>query len=337
MDPDRQGWTLSDNYRTQIEADATPDDLAATEPMTFAGGVDLNPTAQEIDQLPSMWTPVSPGLQHQLNSEFAPQLGLLAADPSPPPALFLPAQGASVHPVSNIPFLPPNAGFPWNGVSYSPQMNAETATVDPTSTVQVTGEVLPLLLPPAGTSASISPDADPYVPNAEGQALTSTNKRGFPTDSFQLEPAPKRTKIAELLPVAAEALDSDDGGDEPVSLIEMVGHVSSPTDVNDGNYDDTLNADGETDTHYVSGNGGSSHPPSAPASSFLPSIERNEESVRLPANGASVNDKARSGKPRKLLKEIEDTKGFAGRQGVEDGVRGRPVRKGARKYSPGQE
>ena len=151
--------------------------------MAFASGVDLIPTAQES---PSMWAPGSPGLQQQLNSEFAPQVGLLAADPSPPPMLFLPAEGSPVQPVSNIPSLP-IGNLPWNGSPFSPQLRAESSTLDPSLNVQATGEVSSLLLPQPGTYDPVSSDVDAYVPN---------------TDGFLLEPA--HTITAQLQSGASE-------------------------------------------------------------------------------------------------------------------------------------
>ena len=358
MSPDSQGWNMTDNFQTPIDAVGILDDFDVADPMTFTGDVDLIPTAQEIGQLPSMWVPVSPGHQQQLNSEFAPQLGLLAADPSPPPVLFLPAEGVSVHPVSNIPSFLPNTDLPWNGFPNSPQLDAEPSTADPTSIVQGTGEVSSLLLPPAGTYGQISSDADAHVPNAEDQALISTNMRAIATDGFQLEPAPKRTKIAEPLPATLKDMGSNDDNDGVVIGAETAGHVSLPTDVKDEDYDDTVDAEGETDPDYVSDNNHSSDTVSAHASSNLPANptpqkgpnwrseqaekirlrkERREERDIRQADGASVKGKARGRKTGKLLKEIEDSKGFTGVQGVEVGESGRPVRRGARKNYKGQE
>ena len=358
MSPDTLGGNVADNFQTPIEADGIPNDFAVVDPMAFAGGVDPILTAQEIEQLASTWVPVSPWLQQQLNSEFAPQLGLLAADPSPPPALFLPAEGVSVRPVSNIPFLSPNADLPWNGFPNSPQLDPEPSMVDPTSIVQGTGEIPSLLLPPAGTYGPISSDADAYVSTAEDQALTSTNVHAIGTDGFQLEPAPKRTKIAEPLPAILKDMESNDDNDGVVTGAETAEHVSLLTDVKDEDYDDTLDAEGETDPDYVpdyvSDNNDSSEPLSAHASSNLTANstlqkgpnwrhehaekirlrkERREERDRRQADGG----KAPSRKTGKLLKEIEDTKGFAGSQGVEVGECGRPVRKGARNNYEGQE
>lgn len=356
MNPHPQEWKMTDHFQNPMEAGGTLDDFPAVDPMAFAGGADLVPTVQdlaqlpafadgvnlvptphEIAQVPSMWAPVSPGLQQQLNSEFAPQLGLLAADPSPPPVLFLPAEGGSVHPVSNIPFLPPNADLPWNGFPYSPQQSAENLLVDPKLIMQENGEVSFRHLPSAGTYALVPSDADALELDNEDQALLSSIMPASGTHGFQLEPAPKRSKIAEPLPANLEDIESSDDDDGFVSQVETAGQGSLPTDVKDEDYDNTLDADGETDSDYVSDSADSSDPLSAHATSSLPSHERHEEGARPQVNGTSVGVKIYNCKTRKMLKEIEDSRGFAGAQSVEVGVNGRPVRKGARKNYEGQE
>ena len=356
--PDFQGWRRTDNFQDPIGADGMP---AAVDPMAFAGGVDRILTEQEIEQLASTWVPVSPWpQQQQLNSEVAPQLGTLAADPSPPPALFLPAEGGSIHPVSDIPFLPPNADLPWNGFPYSPQLDATPSTVDPSLIVQGTGDVSSLLLPPAGTYDPILPDADAYVPDAEDQAGTSASMPAFATDDFQLEPAPKRTEIAESLLDTSMDMESNDDDDGVVTGGESARHDSLPTDVINEDDDGTLdNCQGETNPVHVSDNSELSDPLSAHASSNLPADSTpekdpdlrgeqaeetrlrgqrlEEKNRRRSANRASVRAKAPTRKTQKLLKEIEDTKGFAGSQDVEVGEGGRPVRRGVRKNYKGQE
>ena len=323
--PDFQGWRRTDNFQDPIGVDGMP---AAVDPMAFAGGVDRILTDQEIEQFASTWVPVSPWPQQQQpNSEFAPQLGLLAADPSPPSALFMPAEGGERNSVSNIPFLQPNADLPWNGFPYSPQLDAAPSTVDPSLIMQDTGNVSSLLLPPAGTYDPILPDADADVPDAEDQAGTSTSM--------------------------PELNDDDDGA---VTGGESAGHGSLPTNAIDEANDDTWDVQGETNPAYVPDNSDLSDLLSAHASSNLPADSTpekdpdlrdeqaeetrlrdrrlEEKNRRRSANRASVRGKAPS---RKLLKEIEDSKGFAGSQGVEVGEGGRPVRRGVRKNYKGQE
>ena len=353
MSPVPQEWDMTDNFQNPMEADGTLDDFTEANPMafpggvdlvptmqemeqlpamnpdpqqwamtndfqypmeSFAGGVDLVPTAQEIAQLPSMWTPVSQGLQQQLNSEFAPQLGLLAADPSPPPALLLPAEGASVHPVSNIPVL-----------------GAENLPVDPRLVVQGTDGLSSAHQPPASTYALVPSDADAFLLDTEDQSVLNSMLASG-TDGFQLLPAPKRGKMAGTFPATSEDLESDDDDDGVVT-----GAVTTQTDVKDEDYDETMDADGETDSDYVSLIPDSSDPLSAHATSSLPSHERHEEGVRHQAIDTSVAPKIYNCQTRKMLKEIENSRGFAGAQSVEVGVNGRPVRKGARKNYEGQE
>lgn len=135
MDPELQALDMADNFQTPFGGQGIPDGFPVVDQMAFAGRFELNPTPQEIEQPPSMWAPVSPEQQQQLNSEFAPQLGLLAADPNPPPALFLPAEGSSVQPAPNTPFVP-SAEVPWEGFPTLPQFVAGASNFDPTPTVQ---------------------------------------------------------------------------------------------------------------------------------------------------------------------------------------------------------
>ena len=366
MSPDTLGWSVTDGFQTPIGADGLYNGFAAVDPMAFAGGVDLIPASHEMEQLPSMWVPVSPGLQQRLNSEFAPQLGLLAAVPCPPPVLFLPAEGCSVHPVSNIPSLP-NAHLPWNGFPYSPQLDAGFFTVDPSLIVQGTGEVSSLLLPPAGTYGPVSSDTDAHVPNAADQALTSTDMRGFGSDGFQLEPAPRRTRITESLPSTLRDVESNDDDEGVAAGEDSAAHVSLSNDVNDEDFDTTtFDAAGESDPDYLSDNSNSSisSVSSANASLSLPPAnstaqngprnrrheqagkirlrkERRREERNYRRRSAAEGAEAQSRKTqKKLLREIEDSKGFAGSQHIrvgEGGVGGRPVRKGARKNYEGLE
>ena len=355
MSPTQQGLDMTDNFQNPMGADGTLDDFSGGNLMAFPDGVDLtatmkemeqllamdpnpqewNPTmtndfqnfdggvdltAQEMAQLPSMWMPVLPELQQQLNSEFAPQPGLFAADPSPPPALFLPAEGVFVHPVSNFPFL--GAGnFP----------------VDPRLVVQGTDDLSSAHLPPAGTCAPVPADAGAFVLATEDQALHSTIIPGTDTDVFQLQPASNRGKMAEILPATLEdmefaTLEDMEFDDEDDWVV--TGAATTPTVVKDEDYDGTLDADGEPDSEYVFVNADSSDPVAAHATSSLPSHEEGDHHHAIDAN---VGGNTYNCKTQKMLKEIEDTKGFAGAQGVEVGVNGRPVRKEAKKNYEGQE
>ena len=262
---DPPGWNVADDFQNTVEEGAVPDVFAAPD---FAGGADLTPSEQEIEQVAEIWEPVSTGLE-LLNSEFTPQPEPLAADESLRTMALMAAEGNSVHAVSEIQSML-RRNFPWKGFEYSRRVDVE---------------------------------------------ITQT---------------------------ASD--DHDDGG--VVMGAESTRRVSSMADVQAGTYDDTVDAEGETDTESVPNPSAIQNPQSAHASSSGPSIERREEHDRRQTNGEGVSGKKSARKsstkapsrcPRKLLKEIEDTKGFAGAKGVVDGKGGRPMRRGARKCYEGLE
>ncbi|KAM0802879.1 hypothetical protein BDR22DRAFT_887215 [Usnea florida] len=222
-------YSMMDALPTMSETDLPLEDVTVFEPMVLVANVDADalhnpgslpssppnwlPPTLSFQPEPSRWVPVLPELQKQLNATYAPQLDLLACDPNPAPVLFLAAQDqlryrpetAASHPSGDLSGyeLPPTS-----------EPRVGTASINPALLMRESTGLPPRTLPSCDTSSTSSSTTE--QPAQHDAALTSvtTTKRAFDAGESQLEPTPKRIRIAEPEPMLdAKDKDSDDGAE----------------------------------------------------------------------------------------------------------------------------
>ena len=296
--------------------------------------------ARESQQEVSRWLPVSPHLQKHLNMVYASQLKRLAADPNPPPALFLPAEeerSAMTMPCVQSPF---NGDDPGPISSQVPDTQFDIASIDPSLLMQGKDEMSVF-----GTDQS-----NLSVTDSEGsEATKSGEKRNRTLDAeiSDCEPAPKRHKTSEAneQPITVtRSNESDEQSSPPFvnkvheSLNETSnGSVFSTDDIPHNSAPSNLSSD-QHPPFLVLTTINSNH---TPKNGFKWRFEQKDkarfrkeratlwERRRRRRNRLGINGKYRAPKGSRLLDEIRDTREFAEAQGQE--AEGRGYRRGVRK------
>ena len=316
---------------------------------------------------PARWVPVSPQMQKYLNEVYALQLIRLRTSPNPPPVLYLPAQQQIE------PSLPGNSVLP-NTIpsqhSFLPtsQPSAEAPLLHPSPMIHGHGGLPPQQPISNSLYYAVSPTRDNEAAKSGSSTLDPTRKRTLDVQNSDSGPAPKRIKIteADLSSMAVKGNDADDD-DEPVMIKRRATRPNSITivaeiDESDEESEDESVDDPEDEAY----NSNSSDLSVAAQSSTLlltpvvrkgplkPVVKKvpgkcstpQHKQERKPRSAESSNSKTNptNRKMQKLLRELQDSEGFAQAQGCEftgsaesESLRKRPVRKGARKSYVGLE
>ena len=217
---------MMDALPTTSEIYLSLEDLTVIEPMALVADVDADalhnpgslpssppswlPPPLNFQPEPSRWVPVSPELQKQLNTTYAPQLDLLAYDPNPAPVLFLAAEDQMVSPAGSA-ASHPSGGLRGYDQPQTSEPRAGTASIDPSLLMRESTGLSPPRLPSYETpslSSSISERCGP-----KNAALTSitTRKRALEAGESQSEPepTPKRIRTIEVESMVDVAKDED--------------------------------------------------------------------------------------------------------------------------------
>ena len=344
LSPASRSFDVTDTFQTPVETHASPDGFSVFGPMASADTVDT--AALERPPSPSRWVPVSSELQRHLNRVYAPQLARLAADPNPPPVLYLPAEGSPFPYMPSLELLPDHISTGSGYLQTPHQPIAKPLIIDPSLLMPSKGELPPPLSSLNGTYHPVAPVTDFYKPVAEDSISTpSAHKRALDARDLKSEPSSKRIKTAKMLPSAMDSIGPDTNDDAVMTRAKTGRQNSSPNVAVDDEEPDAK-SDDEIEVP-------DNHNPSPKQRSnwrYEPSKEvrlrtrRVNEWNRRRANSTKTAEAPNRKSQQKMLGEIEDTKEFAEAQGCEAEenlgkyvVRRRPVRKGARKCYVGQQ
>ena len=305
----------SDALRNGLHTNqVAPEDLVAItnpEESDITDIIDL--AALEIPHSPSRWVPLDAELQQNLNRVCVSQVPRLSLDPNPPPVLYLLPEQSSIFPMQSVPTHHDTRP----DLPQTPRTTNGVPAVDPSVPIQSIKEMAQVQSLSNGTNYPVSPVTDAYA----ASETVSYGKRAQKTIRLNLEPAFKRSKGAQGIPLPAFA-NNENSGDE--SVIDPDSSAWSRDE-------STL------DTQTIT---------SSPSDSFNWRYEQQAQSSRRDQQvklwrrrNEKVKAKATNRRVQKLLEEIADTKEFAEVQGYEVGesMRERPVRNGARKSYVGQE
>lgn len=232
---------MTDAIQTVFDTNSSRDNFDVFEITAFARGID--PEALEIPnfcsnlvslskqvstdpllqnpshimQEPSIWLPVSPQLQWNLNTMYASDLVQQLNVPNPAPVLFFPAEEL-LGPGTFTPSIqsPPNDVQIQYELPQTPQTELETTSISP-SLLMHESPTLPQALSPNGMHSPFTRTIDDDFLDAENSASTLLKKRTLDINEADPEPASKRPRTAQVenLPIVAED-DDTEHDDEPV-------------------------------------------------------------------------------------------------------------------------
>ena len=337
------------------------------------------PTPSQVMQEPSVWLPVSSQLQQHLNKVYASEIIRQLDTANPAPVLYFPAEEPYACSTSSIQSLPDNIPRPDPEItSISPSvLMRESNTLPSQHPVQIGMH----------NSVSPISDHTMLDLDDSGSSLIRTRAIDTSHSDNEPGTKRIKIAQAERLIGVAREMDSD-RDDEPLITKKKIAKrqpLSLTREDDDSDCESENEPESESDNgrDTRSCDSGNSNFSSAPPSPILPSAsvtgagaparpmfeqpprqgstwryeraqevrlreQRRKKWLQRRMEAFEVEGKAPNPKMQKLLKEIEDSEGFAeardyGLEGRADGEEGlgsvgrRPVRKGARKSYVGQE
>ena len=226
-------FSMMDALPTTAETDTLPEDFTVFEPMALVTDVDADalhnpgslpssppswvPPTLNFQPEPSRWVPVSPELQRQLNTTYAPQLDLLACDPNPAPVFFLAAEDQMVSPAGSA-ASHPSGDLTGYELPQTSEPRVGTASINPALLMRESIDLSPRRLPSYDAPSPFSSVTEHGGPRSAALSSITTTKRAFETDESESEPRPKRIRTAgaesRVNVVKDEDFDDGEGSNE---------------------------------------------------------------------------------------------------------------------------